>query len=161
MEINKKIGSDLQTLNEYNKIYSWIPNEKQIRPTEMIISFKKILLDKMNKDYNSSRDYILMNMFKTEGFRTNGKIVAKEPLDKLNHFEVCRFRYQIDPKAFHYIMWYTCTKEELSEEEITKDIKNNIYAFIKTDNFSFIWYENPKMSIEDIYHVQVFWIRHH
>ena len=53
MEINKKINSDLQTLNEYNKLYSWIPNENQIRPTEMIISFKKILLDKINKDYNS------------------------------------------------------------------------------------------------------------
>ena len=57
-------------------------------------------------------------------------------------------------------MWYTCAKEELSEEEITRDIKNNIYAFIKTDEFSFIWYENPKMSIEDMYYVQVFWIKH-
>ena len=34
-----------------------------------------------------------------------------------------------------------------------------IYNIIKSDNYSFIWYENPKMTIEDIYHVQVFWIK--
>ena len=57
-------------------------------------------------------------------------------------------------------MWYTCSKDELTDEEITKDIKNSISAFIKSDKFSFVWYENPKMTIEDIYHVQVFWIKH-
>ena len=70
---------------------------------------------------------------------------------------MCRFRYQIDPTSFHYIMWYTCSKDDLTEEEITKDIKNSIYLIIKKENFSFIWYENPKMTINDIYHVQVFW----
>jgi len=74
-------------------------------------------------------------------------------------FEVCRFRYQLHPSTFHYIMWYTCDVESLSEEEITKDIKNNIYNIINSDDYSFVWYENPKMTIKDIYHVQVFWIK--
>ena len=159
MEINKKIDASLESLNAYNEIYPWIPNDKQIRPTDMIITFKKILMEKIKKEYNSSRDYILMNMFHTDGFRSNGKIISKEPLIKLNHFEVCRFRYQIDPKAFHYIMWYTCPKDELTDDEITKDIKNSISSYILSDNFSFIWYENPKMTIDDIYHVQVFWVK--
>ena len=159
MEINNRIKSDFETLNEYNQKYSWIPNENQIRPTEMIITFKNIMMEKIKKDYNSTRDYILINMFNCESFRNNGKILSKEPLEIFNHFEVCRFRYQIDPKAFHYIMWYTCSKEELNDKKITNDIKNSIYAFIKTEEFSFIWYENPKMTIEDIYHVQVFWIK--
>ena len=159
MEINTKINSSLNSLNEYHELYPWIPNEFQIRPTEMIITFKNILMDKINKEYNSTRDYILMNMFNTEGFRSNGKLVSKEPIDKLNKFEVCRFRYQIDSSAFHYIMWYTCNPEFLTQEEITKDIKNSIYNIINSDNYSFVWYENPKMTIHDIYHVQVFWIK--
>ena len=65
----------------------------------------------------------------------------------------------VNDSTFHYIMWYTCDVESLSEEEITKDIKNNIYNIINSDDYSFVWYENPKMTIKDIYHVQVFWIK--
>ena len=159
MEINTKINNSLESLNAYNKIYPWIPNENQIRPTEMILTFKNILMNKINREYNSTRDYILMNLFNIEGFRSNGKLISKEPLDKLSKFEVCRFRYGLHPSTFHYIMWYTCTPESLLEEEITRDIKNSIYNIINTDNYSFVWYENPKMTINDIYHVQVFWIK--
>ena len=159
MEINTKINSSFDSLNAYHEIYPWIPNQEQIRPTEMIIAFKNILMDKIKKEYNSTRDYILMNIFHNDGFRVNVKLVAKESIIKLNNFEVCRFRYQIDPSSFHYIMWYTCSKEELSDGEITKDINNSITSFLKSDNFSFVWYENPKMTINDIYHVQVFWIK--
>ena len=45
MEINTKINSSFDSLNEYNKVYPWIPNENQIRPTELIIKFKKILFE--------------------------------------------------------------------------------------------------------------------
>ena len=159
MKINTKIDNSIQSLNAYNKIYPWIPNENQIRPTEMILTFKNILMNKINTEYNSTRDYILMNLFNTEGFKSNGKLISKEPLDKMYKFEVCRFRYQLHPSTFHYIMWYTCDVESLSEEEITKDIKNNIYNIINSDDYSFVWYENPKMTIKDIYHVQVFWIK--
>jgi len=159
MEINNKIESDFESLNAYNKEYSWIPNEYQIRPTEMLINMKKILMDKIKKDYFTTRDYILVNLFNNRVEKFNEKLKAKENNEKLNKFEVCKFRYQIDPKSFHYIMWYTCDKGSLTDEEINNDIKNSIYNLIKSDNFSFIWYENPKMTINDIYHVQVFWIR--
>ena len=43
MNINCQINSSLDTLNKYNKIYPWIPNENEIRPTEMLINMKKIL----------------------------------------------------------------------------------------------------------------------
>ena len=117
MEINNQIDSDLQTLKKYNEIYPWIPNENQIRPTKMIITFKNMLMEKIKREYNSTRDYILMNMFQMESYRNNGKITAKEPLEIFNHFEVCRFRYQIDPTAFHYIMWYTCSKDKLNSKK--------------------------------------------
>jgi hypothetical protein len=160
MRINSKINSDFKTLNQYNKIYPWIPNETQIRPTEIIITLKKMLMDKISLEYNSTRDYILINVFHNDGFNTNGKLIAKNSIEKLNKFEVCRFRYELDPSTFHYIMWYTSIKKDLIDEEITRDIKNNIYSFLKKDDFSFVWYENPKMTIKDIYHVHVFWVKH-
>ena len=161
MEINTKINNSLETLNAYNKVYSWIPNENQIRPTDFIISLKKVLFDKIFLEYNSTRDYILINIFQTDCDKYNDydKLIAIEPNDKFNKFEVCRFRYQLDPSTFHYIMWYTCDKNELTDNEISKNIKDSIYNIIKSDNFSFIWYENPKMTITDIYHIQVFWIK--
>ena len=110
--------------------------------------------------YKSTKDYILVNIFNTEKELSNDKIIAKEPLVKLNHFDICRFRYQIEPNTFHYIMWYTCSKNELTDEEITKNVEESIYNVIKTDKFNFVWYENPKMTINDIYHVQVFWINY-
>jgi len=159
MEINTEINSSLDSLNEYNKIYPWIPNEHQIRPTELIIKFKKILFDKIFNEYKSSRDYILINLFNYKIKRENEKLVAIESLESFHKFDVCRFRYQIDSSAFHYIMWYTCPKETLTIQKITNDIKSEIYNIIKSDNFKFVYYENPKMTISDIYHVQVFWMK--
>ena len=78
---------------------------------------------------------------------------------KLHKFQVCLFKYDIHPDTFHYQMWYTCYKSELIDKEINKDIRNSIYNICCDDKFKYVWYENPKMSIDDIYHIQVFWIR--
>ena len=43
--------------------------------------------------------------------------------------------------------------------QITNDIKNSLDNIVQTKKYKFIWYENPKMNIKDIYHVQVFWIK--
>ena len=159
MNINCQINSSLETLNKYNKIYPWIPNENEIRPTEMLINMKKILMDKIEKEYLSSCDYILIHLFNMDVERINGKLKANKNKIKISKFDTCRFRYQIDPQTFHYILWYNCEKDDLTEEEINRDIKKGIYNVIHSDNYSYIWYENPKMTIEDIYHIQVFWIK--
>ena len=59
MEINKKIDASLESLNAYNKIYPWIPNDKQIRPTDMIITFKNILMEKIKTEYGKFINYCL------------------------------------------------------------------------------------------------------
>ena len=159
MKINCKINSDIENLNKYNSIYPWIPNESQIRPTQLNIIMKERLLNIINEQYNSYNDYILINIFKEKYFIKNKKVSAIKSNVSINKFAVNLFKYNLDPKTFHYVMWYTYDRNELSEEKITLDIKNSIYNIISTDNFSFVWYENPKMSIPDIYHVQVFWIK--
>jgi len=161
MELNCRIHPDIDVLNAYNKLYPWIPNENQIRPTGMNILMKEKLIDKINIEYNSTRDYVLINIFKYQYVKNKEKViqVINDDNIKLNKFQVCLFKYDIHPQTFHYQMWYTCDKSELIDKEINKDIYNSIYNIIKDDKFKFVWYENPKMSIEDIYHIQVFWIR--
>ena len=59
-----------------------------------------------------------------------------------------------------------------SDEGISKDISAELNKLINSRSkslnlfappaapvdFDFVWYENPKMSVPDFYHVQVFWI---
>tara|TARA_B100000035_G_scaffold311733_1_gene321816 strand:+ start:487 stop:969 length:483 start_codon:yes stop_codon:yes gene_type:complete len=159
MNINCKISSDLKVLNEYNKIYDWIPNENQIRPSDMNIFIKDILKNKIDLEYNSTRDYILINLFNFNGNLVNGKYKAEESNSKLHKFEVNRFKYKLNKKTFHYIMWYNCDKDNLTENEIDQDIRRGIYNLLRTDEYEYVWYENPKMTINDVYHLQVFFIK--
>ena len=159
MNINCKISGDINILNKYNKIYDWIPNDKQIRPSDMNIFMKDMLLNKIKLEYNSTRDYMLINLFDFNGYLVNGKYKSEEKNIKLHKFEVCRFKYKLNKNTFHYILWYNCNKEELSENEINKDIKKGIYNLFKNEDYEYVWYENPKMSINDIYHLQIFFIK--
>ena len=52
-------------------------------------------------------------------------------------------------------MWYTY--QDIPDNEINNDIDNSLYELMGHKNFEFVWYENPKMSVPEIYHVQVFW----
>jgi hypothetical protein len=43
-------------------------------------------------------------------------------------------------------------------EQISTDIAEGIQLLIgERHDFEFVWYENPKMTVPDLYHVQVFW----
>lgn len=37
------------------------------------------------------------------------------------------------------------------------DIAEALQLRLGHGNFEFVWYLNPKMTIPDVYHVQVFW----
>ena len=160
MELNCQIYPDFEVLNAYNNLYPWIPNSEQIRPTNMNIMMKEKLLDKINNEYNSNRDYILINIFNYPFIKKDNKYqLQNDDNIHLNKFEVCRFRYDIHPDTFHYIMWYTCDKNNLIPKEINRDINRSIFNILKSGKYKYVWYENPKMSIDDVYHVQVFFVK--
>ena len=160
MEINCRINPDAESLNKYNNEFCWIPNSEQIRPLESHIKLKNILLKNINDKYNSTRDYILITMFNLDYYiNSNNKLETNHNNEGFHKFEVCLFRYQLEPRTFHYIMWYTIQKEDLNENTINDDIKKEIYNIIKNDKYNFVWYENPKMTIDDIFHVHVFWVK--
>jgi hypothetical protein len=56
---------------------------------------------------------------------------------------------------------YTYWPPEITEDDINNDIETAISLRVgKSADYDFIWYENPKMTIPGIYHVQVFWCVH-
>lgn len=158
--LNCEIHPNIEILNAYNKLYPWIPNGSQIRPSEKNIEMKNILIDKIKREYNSMRDYILINVFNYKFNKNKDK--KYQALDyniKLNKLEVCRFKYNVNDATFHYIMWYTCDKTDLIPKEINRDIHRSIYNILGTDKFKYVYYENPKMSVPDMYHIHVFFIK--
>eukprot|EP00697_Spironema_sp_BW2_P000817 gnl/Spiro4/11098_TR5885_c0_g1_i1.p2 gnl/Spiro4/11098_TR5885_c0_g1~~gnl/Spiro4/11098_TR5885_c0_g1_i1.p2 ORF type:complete len:207 (-),score=48.24 gnl/Spiro4/11098_TR5885_c0_g1_i1:102-686(-) len=108
-------------------------------------------------------------------------------LPRLRRFVNNLYPYVLPHGTVHSVMWYTYGPDGLSDEQISQDIAADLGAQLggvplvaanavgtgappphahvaSTTNsthgvapFEFVWYENPKMSIPDIYHVQVFW----
>ena len=142
----KKISSKIEKLNELSQIYYWIPNENSIRP-ESNEDKKKYLANLILK-YGDINKGILYDIFEEENLE-NAKPSKK--------FKENRFKYNINGN--HYVMWYLkYDTRTLTEDVINFDIYCNIYQILGNTNFNFAWYKNPKMTIPDIFHVQVFWI---
>ena len=45
-----------------------------------------------------------------------------------------------------------------SDQTINEIISMNLLKITKSSDFDFVWYKNPKPSITNFFHVQVFWI---
>ena len=142
----KKISSKIEKLNELNKIYSWIPNEKSIRPDNK--EDKNKYLDNLILKYGDINKGILIDIF---------EVTDLESAKPTKIFKENRFKYNINGN--HYVMWYLKYDiQTITEDIINFDIYCNIYQILGNTNFNFAWYKNPKMTISDIFHVQVFWI---
>lgn len=143
-----KISSNLDILNLLNKKYNWIPNADNVRPNNDIIDKKNEYLKYLETKHGSIKDGIICDIF---GMNKNNLSCKKK-------FIKNRFGYNINSN--HYVMWYLLYNEkELSDDIINMDIYFNLYELLQNTNFNFAWYVNPKMTISDIFHVQVFWIK--
>ena len=85
--------------------------------------------------------------------------VNPESIYEVKIFAPNEFPYNSDGN--HSIMWYGgIDQSQIKENEVNEDIFQNLEKQLGHVNFEFAWYENPKMTIPQIYHVQVFWIDH-
>jgi len=158
-QLNCKIDSDIKTLDELNKTFNWIPSSKNIRPIKELI--EKRISDYMFFDnfYSSITDQILIRYFKFPSRinRKSNKMEYNITLENVREkiFLENEYPYNVPKSTNHYVMWYTYNN--ISDIEITHDILYSLKHSLKHDNFEFVWYENPKMSVPEIYHIQVFW----
>jgi len=159
--LRKKISSNISDLNELNKLHWWIPNEFMIRPRLEVIKQKEEFSAYVLSKWMSFRDFILNSYF---GYKTsleyghhfvNNKVTVSEWM-----FVKSLFPYDLPAGVHHYILWnslYNCSAE-FDEEIINKIIKDSLESKLNSDVFDFVWYVNPRPSIPELWHCQVFYI---
>lgn len=169
--LRTRIEPNLETLDILNQFYYWIPDSKSIRPKPQDLENKFLLSKQIESNWVGWKDYILHNIF---GYKYDLNSDGKKFISSSNNnvltcnnwiFSPSVFRYNIsNPETNHWILWnkeknfyYDYPDElinQIIEEKITKHLGDNASC----SSFEFVWYKNPKPTILEFYHVQVFWI---
>ena len=150
--INCKIESDFDSLDSLYQKTEWTPNSSQVRPSDVVLNKKREEINEILNKYNSLKDYILHTIFKIPVVKEDGKLRSKDYAENNNCcLFINKYPYNLNFGTKHYILWYLNSKKIKHDQEITKDIRNRLGK--KTE---FVWMENPKMSIPELYHVQIF-----
>ena len=75
-------------------------------------------------------------------------------------FHKSLFPYNID-QGNHYVLWNSKHRyeAEFKEDDINTILYTNLKEQVGSEEFDFAWYKNPKPSVPQFYHIQVFWIK--
>jgi hypothetical protein len=159
--IRGQISPNLDELNELHKLYSWIPNESMIRPNEHDLALKREFANYTLTRWNSYRDFVLHYYFKCPFIILNDKYVVFEQIRDEWAFTKSLFRYNLPPNVNHYILWnsFNDMNSTFTNETINGLIEEYLKKIVGSDTFDYAWYLNPKPSVFELWHVQVFWIR--
>ena len=159
--ISNQISSELDDLDELCKTYPWIPNRNTIRPSPEELERKFILMEKIDAEWITLYDYILFQVF-AQPYEIN----YKKHIPYISNisdwvFTESLFRYNLPPSTHHYVLWFSGLDyneglESIDVGKINTIITNELKK--RTSLFDFAWYVNPKPSVPDLFHVQVFWI---
>ena len=155
--MNCQISPDLDNLDKINKIYPWIPNSTQVRPSDKLKEKKEIDYQNAENFYASTSDYLydIIFNFPTQ-FNSEGKLKTLNTNNLTKIFRPNDYPYQLNHISNHYVLWYNCINKPYSYEEINQDINMELSKIF--NKYQYVWYENPAMSVPEIYHVQVFFI---
>ena len=118
-------------------------------------------MKQIEETWNSPLDYILSTVFhKPTVIDATNKKLAVECTNINDEVKFVRneFPYQA-VEGHHYVLWIgpNSSGNVVSEELINQLITSALRDLTNGDNFDFAWYENPKMTVPAIYHLQVFW----
>jgi len=155
-----KISSNLGDLDNLHAVYDWIPGSDQIRPVLNLKQAKVELVKKLESEWESFPDYILHNVFEVPFYvRASGKKRSSrhEDISGRVKFLPNEFPYQVGPNGHHHVLWFGSASCPWSDDEISSRIQFELMRLVKGSKFLFAWYENPKMTVPEFYHVQVFW----
>ena len=162
-----RINPSMENLTKLHATYPWIPSGSNVRPSANVLTQKAMDMSRVMYFYESLRDYLLEEIFnvRTE-INENGKCFVKLiPADFFEFDCILRenkYPYQVSDNATHYVLWYPMFSREdtLSDSQITRDVTRHLEEKIistgGTLDFDFVWYVNPKMTVKDLFHVQVF-----
>eukprot|EP01125_Pyxidicula_operculata_P020115 TRINITY_DN7366_c0_g1_i5.p1 TRINITY_DN7366_c0_g1~~TRINITY_DN7366_c0_g1_i5.p1 ORF type:complete len:171 (+),score=7.68 TRINITY_DN7366_c0_g1_i5:145-657(+) len=152
-----RVPSSPDYLEQLKCEVGWTPGRENIRPSPDIVQKKLIHNQDILDVYASEGDFVLHTIFGFVSTRNNeGKLeVKKDNLPQIRRFTRNIFPYNLPEGTNHYIMWYSYGPFGLTDADINQHINADISK--RSSDFDFIWYENPKMTVPTVYHVQVFW----
>ena len=158
-----RINASSESLTKLHAKYPWIPSGSDVRPSVHVLTQKAKDMSQVMFFYESLRDYLLEDIFgiSTE-INANGKcFVRKLPTSFFeldSNLTENKYPYQVADKTKHYVLWYPMFSREatLSDFQITRDITRHLIRISGEFNLNFVWYVNPKMTITNLFHVQVF-----
>lgn len=139
--LRTKINPTAYELDQINIQYPWTPNSLTCRPNHQTLVEKKSLLNM------SGPDDIVRWIFEDK----KGWI-----------FKPTQFRYNISDSTNHWILWNSNNTMDWKPdlEEINEIITTLLFEQCgNSDLFDFGWYINPKPTVLEYFHVQVFWIK--
>ena len=139
--LRNQINPTAYELDQLNIIYPWLPNSLTCRPNHATLVEKRALL-------NISRpEDIVKWIFEDK----KGWI-----------FKPTQFRYNLPESTNHWILWNS--EFTMGWNPDPEAINEIIYTLLfdicdKTHSFDFGWYVNPKPTVTQFFHIQVFWIK--
>lgn len=161
----QEICSNTDKLEELHQKHHWIPGAANIRPLPNQIHMKLEDIEEIHRNWNSMEDYLLFKVFGLDFSLNDAKkfavtIPPSVSLQSLRKLTPNQYPYN-NLSCYHYIMWYGTKARPYDSERITKDIEESLHQLVRKEHqesFQFVWYENPKMTVPEFYHVHVFWI---
>eukprot|EP00605_Chrysophyceae_sp_TOSAG23-4_P000200 GSChrysophyteH1.ASY1.ANO1.236.1 assembled CDS len=159
----RRIPSEYAALDELNKTHQFIPNSLQVRPTSDMKDFKAKEIERIEKNYVNFVDYIYHSVFNCKTItNTDGQLTVANRHRAAVHredrrvFVANQFPYQ--NQGHHHVLWYSGTSQTHSDEAISEHIRAELQVLTASvASFDFAWYINPKMTVPEFFHVQVFW----
>lgn len=154
-----RISSDKAALNELNASHPWIPNEHQIRPRKNILMIKQEKLASIGFQWRSLGDYIRHSVWGLQCQRDDddGRLRVDEvPLEPAK-LQPCEFPYDLD-EGRHMVLWFNeecCSREEQEMTGLLDGLLSK-HLGMEPAAYSFAWYVNPKVTVPDYFHLQVF-----
>jgi hypothetical protein len=140
------ISSSVELLENFHEVHSWIPGKEQIRPPTEVIQKKLDRIVELGAEWESMTDYLLVNIFQKPSIpsiHSNRFEAVDRNIEGLVKFVPNEFPYQVSGN--HWILWFG--DFEIVKDQITDEIMILLHEHLGHDNFDFVWYENPKMTI--------------
>eukprot|EP00038_Savillea_parva_P008292 m.176005 g.176005 ORF g.176005 m.176005 type:complete len:418 (-) comp14090_c0_seq1:92-1345(-) len=150
-------GPCLQRLHEH---FGWTPSSAMIRPSPEIQEAKSAHVVATLVRYCSMPDQILHDVFgcpleKCDNGRL--KAIVSDAMAGRRRLVRHPFPYALPQGTRHYVYWYVAETLDFPREAVSEHIATNLRLLIGSHHeFEFCWYENPHMTIPELYHVQVF-----
>jgi len=155
--LRSRISCKAQEMQKLHEATGWTPGAEHVRPSPEMLSQKEFFLHNLARMWTPA-DWVFCHVFNMPACAGSGLRTAKRPASGLTKLAQQPFPYSLPDGVQHFVLWCSSPRTEWTSEAITSSIAREVD---QQGGGEFVWYENPKPSVEDpqLYHVQVFWKR--